>query len=88
MRVFKHDDTPEPGDLIVWHIPQVPGKPFKIQVASIEEGRELQSVLASYDLFQYRNRIKPDYANVNGLSTWEDDGEGNYDWYDVEEDDG
>ncbi len=76
------------GDLKVWWIPQVPMKAFEVDVASIEEGAKIMDVLAKYDLFQYTNRIKPDYANAGGLRRWcMDAGEGEpgwEDWYDEE----
>lgn len=56
----------------VWWIPQVPGKPFEVSVATIEEGARLLDVLANYDLFQFANRIKGDYANAGGLMVFED----------------
>ena len=74
----------KPGDLMVWHVPQVPMRAFKVRVTSIEEGKRLCEILADYDLFQYENNIKPDYSNANGVSRWEDDGEGNFDWYDTD----
>jgi hypothetical protein len=55
------------GDMRVWWIPQVPGKAFRVPVASLEEGVKLLIVLADYDLFQYKNRIKPDYSNAGGI---------------------
>ena len=69
----------EEGDLRVWWIPQIPGQPFYVDVASIDEGWWLLDVLANYDLFQLRNNIKPDYSNGGGLSIVED-GE----WVDME----
>jgi hypothetical protein len=55
------------GDMRVWWIPQIPGKAFRVPVASLEEGVKLLIVLADYDLFQYKNRIKPDYSNAGGI---------------------
>ena len=81
--------TPKEGDLRVWHIPQVPMEPFYVAVASIEEGERICEVLADYDLFQYRNKIKPDYANAQGISVYcedLDDELGGPGWIDVEED--
>jgi hypothetical protein len=78
---------PQPGDLVVWHIPQIPGKAFRIPVASIEEGQKLCNVLADYDAFQFAERIKPDYCNAGGVQRWEDDGDDGFDWFDVDEDD-
>lgn len=64
--------SPKTGALRVWHIPQIPGKPFHVDVASVREGALLLRALANYDLFQFKNRIKPDYANAQGLEVFED----------------
>lgn len=64
--------APKAGDLRVWHIPQIPGKPFLVPVANIVEGKLLLDALAHYDLFQFENRIKPDYANGGVLNVFED----------------
>jgi hypothetical protein len=69
--------TPAEGDLKVWWIPQVPGKPFEVSVPDIWAGATLCEVLADYDLFQYENKIKPDYCNAGGIvwfhgGEWED----------------
>lgn len=66
-------EMPEPkhGDLRVWHIPQIPGRPFFVPVDSLAQGRLLLDVLADYDLFQLANRIKPDYSNAGGLSEFD-----------------
>lgn len=58
--------------LRVWHVPQLPMKSFKVEVATIEEGVRMMNALADYDLFQYENRIKPDYCNMNGLQMWDE----------------
>lgn len=75
---------PKEGDLRVWWIPQVPGKPFKVPVKDIEQAKLLHNTLADYDRFQYDNRIKPDYANTGGLEVFED---GEWcEWHDPESD--
>jgi len=80
--------TPNIGDLRVWWIPQVPGKAFHLPVASVEEAAKLMTVLADYDAFQFKNRIKPDYCNAGGLSVFDgdmdNDSDGWSDWYDEE----
>jgi len=58
------------GDLQVWWIPQVPGKPFTVDVSSVAEAVKIMTVLANYDLFQFHNHVKPDYANAGGLNVW------------------
>ncbi len=64
----------------MWWIPQIPGKPFYVAVADIMQARIILNTLAQYDLFQFRNHIKPDYANAGGLEVIED-GEWT-DWFD------
>ena len=66
----------------VWWIPQVPMKPFYVNVKSVEEGVLIMNTLADYDLFQYENNVKPDYANAGGLEVW--NGEEWESWYDEE----
>lgn len=60
------------GDMKVWWIPQIPGKPFEVPVDSLAEAMKLLDVLAQYDIFQFENRIKPDYCNAGGLVVFED----------------
>lgn len=77
------------GDLNVWWVPQVPMKAFSVDVSSVAEGVKVMDVLAEYDLFQWKNNVKPDYSNAGGLRRWVEnsDGEGTpgwEDWYDEE----
>jgi hypothetical protein len=72
------------GDLKVWWIPQVPMKAFEVMVPSLVTAKVLLDALADYDLFQFENNIKPDYANTGGLIIFED-GEWN-DWYSADGD--
>ncbi len=65
----------------VWHIPQIPGKPFEFFTDDINVAKVLINVLADYDLFQYNNNIKPDYCNANGICAQDEDG-----WCDLDED--
>jgi hypothetical protein len=77
----------KPGDLQVWWVPQVPMHPFCVPVNSVEMGIKIIDVLAGYDEFQFKNKIKPDYCNTGGLQRWCEDGDGNgnpgwEDWFD------
>jgi hypothetical protein len=76
------------GNMRVWWNPQVPGKAFRVPVASLEEGVKILIVLADYDIFQYKNRIKPDYSNAGGIEVLVDVGPYELpewcDWYDEE----
>lgn len=58
--------------LRVWHVPQLPGKPFHVDVDTPAEGKKVMGILADYDIFQFENRIKPDYCNTGGLEVFED----------------
>lgn len=58
--------------LRIWHIPQVPGKPFYVEVESVQEAVKLMNTLAAYDSFQLENNIKGDYANMNGLEFYDE----------------
>jgi len=72
----------KPNDLRVWWIPQVPGKAFRVPVASAAEAQALLNTLARYDQFQLENRIKPEFCNAGGLECFED---GEWcEWYDEE----
>jgi len=71
--------------LMVWHIPQIPGKPFYVPVDNIEEAKKILRVLADYDAFQFENNIKPYYANVSGLLVYDKEDK---EWYMWGDDDG
>ena len=62
------------GDLRVWHVPQVPGKPFHVLVDTPQEAQRVIQLLEEYDIFQYENKIKPDYCNASGLEVFDSDG--------------
>jgi len=84
----KKAKTPKAGDLQVWHIPQIPGKAFRFDVKDPREAAVLLRALALYDIFQFENRIKPDYSNAAGLEVFEvgeNAPEGEWcEWYDDE----
>ena len=67
--------------LRVWWIPQIPMKPFHVDVDTVDEGVKILDVLANYDLFQLEHNIKPDFANAGGLAVLDEDGEW-VDWAD------
>lgn len=70
------------GSLKVWWVPQIPMKAFEAPVASLEEAIRVLDTLANYDIFQFENKVKPDYCNVGGLLIFE---EGEWiNWYDPE----
>ena len=73
--------------LRISHFPQVPCKPFHVEVNSIDEALKIMNVLANYDIFQFKNRIKPDFCNATTLEIWDEDSDGEgtpgwITWYD------
>ena len=68
----KSKPKPKPGALRVWHIPQVPGTPFHMTVDTPQEAQRVLQLLLAYDIFQFENKIKPDYCNAGGLEIYED----------------
>lgn len=59
--------------LRVWHIPQVPGKRFFVPVPDLAAAHLVLAVLAQYDMFQFKHRIKGDYSNAQGLEVFVED---------------
>jgi len=43
---------------------------------STREDFEAWAIDADYDLFQFKNKIKPDYCNAGGLNIYESDSDG------------
>lgn len=70
------------SNLKVWWVPQVPMKAFEVEVETLHEAVKIMKVLASYDLFQFENNVKPDYSNVGGVMMRE--GDEWVDWYSEE----
>jgi len=70
--------------LRVQHYPQIPCTPFIVPVESLKEAKKVFDVLADYDLFQFKNKIKPDYANMTTLMEWDEEEKEWFDWCDEE----
>lgn len=73
--------------LKVWHIPQVPMKAFHVDVERPEEAIKVLNILAQYDLFQYENRVKPDYTSAQGLIEFDEQEKEWFEWYSEEGED-
>lgn len=74
--------VPKEGDLRVWWVPQIPCSAFEWPVADLAAAGAMLDALAAYDDFQFREKVKGDYANTGGLWIYHD-GE----WVDWESDD-
>ena len=70
-------------EIRVWWIPQVPMTEFVYDVPTIDAGIMLCDVLAKYDLFQYENKVKPDYCNTGGVM-WRHPTATDGEWEDIE----
>lgn len=70
--------------LRVSHFPQVPCKPFVTEVKDLNQAKLLCDTLANYDLFQFNNRIKPDYANATVVEMWDEEEQEWVSWFDEE----
>lgn len=80
-RFYKTERKDIMSKLRVWHIPQVPMKSFYIPVETVEEGKKVMDTLAAYDLFQFENHVKPDFANASGLQMFDEEEQEWCDWY-------
>lgn len=45
---------------------------FFVETNNLEEAVNIQNALADYDLFQYENNVKGDYANASGIHIWDE----------------
>ena len=70
--------------LRVLHYPQVPCKPFIVEVKDEEQALFIGETLANQHLFLFDNNMIPDYSNVITVEMWEEnsDGEGAFGWVD------
>jgi hypothetical protein len=74
--------TPVPNKLRVLHFPQVPCKPFTVDVKDEEQAYLIRNTLADQHNFLFENNIIPDFSNAIQVVMWDEDadGEGNPDW--------
>ena len=70
--------------LRILHFPQVPCKPFIVEVDNLKEAKKIMDMLADYDLFQFENRIKPDYCNTSVLEEYCEEEREWFTWCDEE----
>ena len=65
--------------LQVRHYPQLPCRPFCVDVKNEFEAKKILDTLANQHLWLYENRIIPDYCNVIEVVMLEEE-DGNSDW--------
>lgn len=71
----------------VWHIPQIPGKPFYIPVKNEKEAKKFLDALEGYDIFQFNNNVKPNFCNASGVEVFDEETNEWCDWYIETQDD-
>lgn len=59
--------------LRVLHFPQVPCKPFIVEVKDEYEAKKIIKVLAEQHLWLFNNNFIPDYSNIITVEMWEND---------------
>jgi hypothetical protein len=70
------------GALKVWYIPQVPMEAFEVIVPDndLKTAKLLLNTIIDFSIFEFENKVKPDYSDAGGICRVED-GE----WWDVDE---
>jgi hypothetical protein len=85
---------PAEGDLKVWYIPQLPMSAYEVDIvrhsgesdsAYLQRAAETLNAIIGLSIFEFENRIKPDYSDATGIMRWEVDGDGGFDWFEVDE---
>lgn len=62
--------------LRVAHYPQVPSKPFTVNVKDEEQAYLVMKALSDQHIFLYKENMIPDYSNVVCVDMWDE----NADW--------
>lgn len=59
--------------LRVHHYPQIPCKPFVVDVKDEVEAKKVMDVLINQHCFLFENKIIPDYSNVIMVLMWNEE---------------
>lgn len=79
---------PNEGDLTIWYYPQV-GRlkaPYEVTVPDLRTAVFTLDAVIGLSIFEFKNRIKPDYTDAAGIARYESDGEGGFGWFEIDED--
>jgi hypothetical protein len=63
-----------------WYVPQIPGAMFEREFDLLIDAVRALNIVIDFSIFEYENRIKPDYADAAGVAYWDSNDQ---DWYDV-----
>lgn len=64
--------TPVPNRIRVCHFPQVPCKPFIVEVENEKEAYLIEQALVNQHLWLYDNDFIPDYCNAITVDMWDE----------------
>jgi len=64
-----------------WYVPQVPMKAFEVKCASAAEAHGALNLLTDFSIFEFENKVKPDYCDAGGVVEWD---EAAQEWFDIE----
>lgn len=70
----------------VYYIPQVPMKAFTVEVTGLDAAQLLLDTIIKFSIFEFENKVKPDYSDACGIERWEEDSETGWDWFELDED--
>lgn len=59
--------------LQVWHYPQLPCEPFKIDVKDEHEAIKIIEIIGDQHIWLYKNKMIPDYCNSFAVMMWEEE---------------
>lgn len=61
--------------------PASPDESIPCRCGNARRSVKVLDILADYDMFQFENRVKPDYCNAQGLEEWDEQEDGWCEWY-------
>lgn len=73
----------KPTKFKIWYTHQVPGPAYEQEVDTPELGQAILDAIYQVALYQFNNRMIPDYCNTGGVSYLDEDG----DWTDYDAED-
>lgn len=71
--------------LQVWHYPQLPCEPFKVDVKDELEAIKIINTLADQHIWLFKNKFIPDFANTLIVQMWDENGKEWVSYYNEEE---
>jgi hypothetical protein len=66
----------------VWYTPQIPMKAFEVEKPTLVEAQAALDMLIDFSLFEFENKIKPDYSDACGVTEWDEDAQ---EWFDCDD---